>query len=330
MRLLRFTVSNSYSLRFFQNKMSTVSKPVCDLLDPSCGVPPDVIFQIMDHDGDVLGKVEAHKTILALRVPVFLRQFFGEFPSECLVKIEDTVVSAFKMLLSHIYQAPMDWASLNLTEVFRVADLAEKYLLPCLMMKVEEHLETIAITEDNLIDTATLAEQFSLLASPSSLLLNRCAEYVMKNIKKSLFYVTELASRYCEDQDKALVVVRLLARANEKCTNCGHKICQDGKPVESKEELMEGTRLVTIGPNWMGFGPASKKGEKGTVMDLNVEDKKDLPSIMFKFDDLNASPEHKIQIVYARGMAGGLTSNSNDHPNFIFACSRLGEKMETG
>ena len=143
-----------------------MERPVSDLLDPSCGVPPDIVFKIIDPETKTsLGEVGAHKTILSLRVPVFQRQFHGEFPSPACVTVEDSTLEAFRMFIGHIYQAKEDWTSLPLNEIFQIAALAEKYFLTCLMEKVLECLNNISINDDNIIETATVAEQFHLPCS---------------------------------------------------------------------------------------------------------------------------------------------------------------------
>ena len=238
----------------------------------------------------ILGEVRAHKAILALRAPVFLRQFLGEFPSPLLeLHVEDTSLTAFETLIRHIYKAEDDWTSLSLPDVFEVAGLADKYLLPRLMDKATAHLLLdVKISDENLFEAAEVAEDFCLLTRASSALLDHCAMVIKENLVKSPFYVVDLAKRTSPEQ--AQLMQKLLARV-ANCSSCGAEECQDGKMVRDKSELVVGARLKTIRPNWRAqfFKPEMGKGEIGekcTVTSLGLEDgQEDDEEIVAEFDD---------------------------------------------
>ena len=256
--------------------MSCIKKPVSVLLDPACGVPHDVVFQIQGKSGASLGEVAAHKPILALRVEVFQRQFYGDFPSPTKVPVMDTSLVAFKMLVSHIYQAEEDWTSLNFVDVFLVFDLAEKYLLPCLKKKVLEYLgNSSLITESNLVEAAAVAEDFFRFQDASAKLLDTCALFIKNKMDQDRYYSVHFASQNCSKNEDAEIALRLLARVPRPpkiCSNCRLENRQTGQPVSSWLDLADGTRLLITGQ--------AKVGEKGSVVKMTGD------RIGLKFDNI--------------------------------------------
>ena len=108
---------------------ATDSETIAYLRDPASGIPYDVHFEIEDDEGSNVGLVEGHKTILALKSPVFKAMLFGPLAETGnLIKIRKTSVFAFREMLVYIHDAKMDWRpwSLDLRELFRMADLAER------------------------------------------------------------------------------------------------------------------------------------------------------------------------------------------------------------
>ena len=214
-----------------------MERPVSDLLDPSCGVPPDIVFKIIDPETKTsLGEVGAHKTILSLRVPVFQRQFHGELSSPACVTVEDSTLEAFRMFIGHIYQAKEDWTSLPLNEIFRIAALAEKYFLTCLMEKVLECLNNISINDDNIIETATVAEQFHLYPAAYSAVLDSCASYIKRKQDEDPLYYARFAYQHCNDHERGMTAFRLLGRVNKLAQ--AEEIEEFMKIVRENEEMV--------------------------------------------------------------------------------------------
>ena len=70
---------------------ATGSETFVSLLEPSCGIPPDVHFEIEDSEGTSLGILGGHKTIMALKSPVFKAMFYGPLKETGdLIRIKDT------------------------------------------------------------------------------------------------------------------------------------------------------------------------------------------------------------------------------------------------
>ena len=111
---------------------ATDSESNAYLRDPACGIPFDVHFEIEDMEGTTLGRVGGHKTIMALKSPVFRAMFYGPLAEGDPVKIKNTSMFAFQRMLTYMHDAQRDrrpW-SIEIRDLFLIADLAERYTLP--------------------------------------------------------------------------------------------------------------------------------------------------------------------------------------------------------
>ena len=83
---------------------ATDSETLASLLDPACGIPFDIHFEIEDDAGNSLGTLGGHKAILALKSPVFKAMLFGPLkePSDH-IRIKATSMFAFKTMLKYIH-----------------------------------------------------------------------------------------------------------------------------------------------------------------------------------------------------------------------------------
>ena len=121
------------------NIEATDSETLAYLRDPASGIPYDVHFEIEDEDGSNVGMVGGHKTILALKSPVFKAMLFGPLAKTGdPIRIRKTSMFAFKEMLLYIHDTKVGWQpwSLDLRELFRMADLAERYNLPGLTERI--------------------------------------------------------------------------------------------------------------------------------------------------------------------------------------------------
>ena len=83
---------------------ATDSETVASLLDPVCGIPFDVHFEIEDDAGNSLGTLGGHKAIMALKSPEFKAMLFGPMKETGKhIKIKDTSMFAFKTILQNQY-----------------------------------------------------------------------------------------------------------------------------------------------------------------------------------------------------------------------------------
>ena len=189
------------------------------LRDPACGVPFDIRFEIEDKEGTSLGIVGGHKTILALKSPVFKAMLFGPLAEVGdLVKIRDTSMFAFTEMLNYIYGVPSDslpWSK-EVRDLFLIADLAEKYNLPGLMGETVSYAEdyVFAFRQEQLIDIVKTAEGFHVFEELSEALLGRCAaflEALLETPGDMNNFVRAWSGKEAEDMGAAF---RLLARVD--------------------------------------------------------------------------------------------------------------------
>ena len=108
---------------------------------------------------------------MALRSPVFKTMFFGALKENGdTVQIKDTSLVAFKALLKHIHNDKKedDWQKMDIGEVARIADIAERYHLPGLKTKTVEYAKNYSFTKEKLLETFRLVE-LVLKGSPPQL-----------------------------------------------------------------------------------------------------------------------------------------------------------------
>ena len=144
------------------NILPTDEEPIASLLDPSCEIPPDIQFEIFDEANTLMGVLGGHKNLMALRSPVFKAMFFGAFNGNGdTVQIRETSLVAFKALLKHIHDDKIqdDWQKIDIGEVAKIADIAERYHLPGLRAKTVQYAEKFRFSKEKLLETFHLAEQ---------------------------------------------------------------------------------------------------------------------------------------------------------------------------
>ena len=151
-------------------------------------LPPDVFFLVKTNDGliveDFGEAIGAHKFLLAGISPVFRRMFFGPMKETGeVVKVEETTCEAFNTMISFIYQPPGDEFTLNdircPQKLFELLALSDKYEILSLKALTSNALETLPISNENMIFVATVAKSYKLLFEDvSTKLLMRCLEFI--------------------------------------------------------------------------------------------------------------------------------------------------------
>ena len=160
-------------------------------LSQDSGLPPDVFFRIKGNGEEAEennGKIaRAHKFLLAGTSPVFLQQFFGPMQDTGeVLEVKDTTPEAFDTMLRYIYKLPgEDTFSLEETDcpqkLFELLELAERYQIPNLAKVTSKALETLSITRENMIFTATVATKFkNIFDDLCNKLLMKCLEWLFQ------------------------------------------------------------------------------------------------------------------------------------------------------
>ena len=152
-------------------------------LSPGSNLPPDVFFLVKDEEGESK-TVAAHKFLLAGVSPAFRAMFFGKMSeTREVVEVKETTFEAFDTMVKYIYNPP---GLFNLDQIrcpqklFDVLAVANKYQILKLIMMTSDVLESLAITRDNMVFTATVAKNYkgTLFDDLSSKLTMKCLKFL--------------------------------------------------------------------------------------------------------------------------------------------------------
>merc|ERR1719186_2278163 len=149
--------------------------------------------------------------------------------------IKETTPQAFQIMKDAIYNTKLIKHSLNgnsVPEVFSVLDLVTRYEIPELQISVREYLAKFPLTDDNVLDVAEDAINYTeTFADEAQSLLMTCARFL-----KPKFGDVQSVFRYVADnEDRGDVVLKLQVLMKEEaslhCTNCQQETCLDGQEV---------------------------------------------------------------------------------------------------
>jgi len=162
-------------------------------LSPESEIPPDVLFRIQAEEEDSAGEscsktIGAHRLILGVVSPVFRKMFFGlmKETSEA-IDVKETTVEAFEAMIAYIYK-PLNGEedTFNISQIkcpqrlFQLLALAERYQILKLVTLTSEALNSLAITRENMIFTATVANKYkTAFEDVATNLLVRCFKFLV-------------------------------------------------------------------------------------------------------------------------------------------------------
>jgi len=258
--------------------------------------PPDITFKI-EENGSV-HRIDAHKVLMGLASLVFNRMFVMDTKDKDAkeILIKETTPQAFQIMKDGIYNTKLIKDSLNgksVTEVFSVLDLVTRYEIPELQISVREYLAKFPLTDDNVLDVAEDAINYTeTFADEAQELLMTCARFLKPKLNDA-----QAVFRYVADNmDRGEVVLKLQVLMKEEaslpCTNCQQETCLDGQVVlysQARVGLVVtnnighfgavnfGTaRIISVNPNgWAINGSASvilekiKNGESSVHFNTN-------------------------------------------------------------
>ena len=198
---------------------ATDSKTVASLLDPACGIPFDIHFEIEDDAGNTLGTLGGHKAIMALKSPVFKAMLFGPMKETGdSIKIKDTSMFAFKTILFYIHgvEEELEWWpwSFDVSQLVRIIDLSERFNLAGLKEKTIKHADKVFLfPKERLLEIARVAEEHHVFTDLSEILLKKCTSAIIESPEDYKELVTEWSKKSPEEKSVAL---RLLARVDHQ------------------------------------------------------------------------------------------------------------------
>ena len=183
--------------------MSLAATDFREFLAPESEIPPDVTFLVQteqnkegqeDQGSSSSKSIKAHRQFLACVSPVFRGMFFGPMKetSEVII-VTDTTAEAFETMVNYIYNPLSHGDSQNQIvqtiqiscpqKLFEVHALATKYQLWKLVTLTSEALNTMPITMENMIFTATVAKNYkAAFEDLGSKMLLRCLKFLFDTI----------------------------------------------------------------------------------------------------------------------------------------------------
>ena len=157
-------------------------------LSPDSNLPPDVLFLVKDEEGEggQSKTIAAHRFLLAGVSPVFGGMFFGPLRETGeVIEVNESTFEAFDTMIKYIYNAPSG-DPFNLDQIrcpqtlFELLTLANKYQLAKLTTMASDALESLAVTMESMIFTATVAKKYkgTLFDDLSSKLTMKCLKFL--------------------------------------------------------------------------------------------------------------------------------------------------------
>jgi len=212
-------------------------------------IPPDITFKFTKDGGD--DEVLANKTILSLVSGVFRNMFFVHDTEDRLAKVivlEDTTKQPFLIMIHAMYNFKPMKESLqgkSIDLIFAVLYLVTKYEIPELVLAVKEHLSSLPITEDNVLEIATDAmEYISTFGEEAQGILISCAKFLENKLTGVKSY-----NRFVADNGDRMATVHKLAVLMKDltpptCSGCRRKPteCLNGESVKASN-VMVGARV---------------------------------------------------------------------------------------
>ena len=196
-------------------KMSIAETDWQSLLSPDSDLPPDVFFLVQGK------RIGAHKLFLAGVSPVFKGMLYGlmkETADE--IKVEDTTFEAFDTMIKYIYH-PMGGEPFNLNHVscpqslFELLTLACKYQIMNLATMTSEALESLTLTRETMIFTATVAKNYyTTFENQSTMLMMKCVKFLLDSKSAGgdiLALVKDTKEKFPEANFEILNDLRVLA-----------------------------------------------------------------------------------------------------------------------
>ena len=128
---------------------------------------------------------------------------------------------AFKEMLVNIHDTKMDWRpwSLDLRELFRMADLAERYNLPGLTERIVAYAKDCLYPKERLLEIARLAEDFHMFTEVSEALLVNCAFFLTTILQTPEVHNKMVKEWSVKDAEEMGTALRLLARVDRSRLN---------------------------------------------------------------------------------------------------------------
>ena len=206
------------------------------LLTPTSPIPGDVQFKVVDEADQVIATFEAHKIILALHSDHFKNAFYGSGTffrenEEGIVVIKETTKESFEDFLGFNYEKKIEFEKKTLAELYEILNLAEKYQVKELKVKVVNFIKSFPLSIHNVVKVAATTQKFSHFKEESEGLYKNCVAFLGKHFAD----VPSVLNFVSKHEDEAMVVVKLLKdverKKNQPCSNCKQRLCRNRSSI---------------------------------------------------------------------------------------------------
>jgi hypothetical protein len=210
-------------------------------MDPSL-IPTDVTF-VIEQCGS---EVEAHKFVMAMGSPVYMRQFYGTYKeTKDRIPVKETTKKSFVIMVDFVYGKEIDWRGMTVDELFHVANMAEKYHIDILMGAVKKVFEDYPLCKDNVVLFASLALEHSQFEEPSKALLLNCSKF-LRSVLKTVKDFETFAAKHSESDlcEVAFKLMGMMSRDIFVRDKCQKNTCKRGKDITDYEDVNEGDKVM--------------------------------------------------------------------------------------
>ena len=238
------------------SKSSVARTDWAQFLGESSELPPDIVFNVMEQgeeaEDEIINledwktlKVPGHKLLLAGVSAVFRKEFFGPLKTtRDVIDIKETTIEAFTIMMDFIYK-PDGLKNINCPQTLcQILNLSERYQVTGLKESVTKVLCGLPITPQNLMFTATVAKNYMVFKDVSTMLTNKCGDFLKTQFKTSAQVFDFLQSTYASFPGADMDILVELLRSNTVCTNCKKRVnqCMDGEDV-----TQENSAILSVG-----------------------------------------------------------------------------------
>ena len=161
-------------------------------------VPYDITFLIYNQEKELQGEIQAHKFLFAHNSSVFRIKFCGagDFADKTDKEVEIIgTFEAFRLITNYLYNKPTAIKELSVDELFDVVDLAHFYEIAKLEEVLEQCLEKMVITKEDVMEVAKKAEELARFKMASQALLNNCVKTLQKALNGDAKEFIEFSSQ---------------------------------------------------------------------------------------------------------------------------------------
>jgi len=221
-------------------------------LDPSSSLTTDVKFLFKGESGSVKEvQVKAHKLILGAASDVFERELFGPLKKDEDIDIKDVSEEVFRGMIDYIYNKKIELTDYDLDFLSSLYYIADLYNIEELRLDIIASIPEHAVSDQNVLDVAILAENNCHYERLSDALYDSAAVFMKNKFGGNIDNVFNFCSETETEASgiRGHVIVKMMGRMKSlpnttpKCENCKQTSCLIGQ-VLTRDNFVPGARVT--------------------------------------------------------------------------------------